>query len=249
MSRIDFTPAQTTQIPTRAKVPRSADSSNVSAAPRCTPPSPPVANTRIPARSARCEVAATVVAPSPPRAITGARSRTPHLAMPSVFASASSAAASSPTRTCPPRIAIVAGTAPLDRTTSSISRATRRLSGRGNPWAMIVLSRATTGRPSSRAVRTSSCTRISAPHDTRAPRSLGGVGRGVARVVLGEDLVERAAGVGEDLASLVGVARGGDLHGRGADLEHQAAGVEDPLVHAARGGLERVAELLAVVGD
>ena len=49
MSRIDFTPAHTTQIPTRASVPRSADSSKVSRAPRCTPPSPPVANTRMPA--------------------------------------------------------------------------------------------------------------------------------------------------------------------------------------------------------
>ena len=48
MSRIDFTPAQTTQIPTRASVPRSADSSKLSRAPRCTPPSPPVANTRMP---------------------------------------------------------------------------------------------------------------------------------------------------------------------------------------------------------
>ncbi len=173
MSRIDFTPAQTTQIPTRASVPRSADSSNVSCAPRWTPPSPPVANTRIPARSARCEVAATVVAPSPLRATTGARSRTPHLATPSVFASASSAASSRPTRTSPPRIAIVAGTAPCSRTTPSISRATRRLSGRGSPWAMIVLSSATTGRPSSRAVRTSSCKCM--------PRTLGGLTPGVAR--------------------------------------------------------------------
>ena len=91
-----------------------------------------------------------------PRASTGGRSRTPHLSTPSVFASASSASSSSPIRTSPPRIAIVAGTAPPARTTSSISRATRRLSGRGRPWAMIVLSSATTGRPSSRAVRTSS---------------------------------------------------------------------------------------------
>ena len=42
---------------------RSADSSNVSAAPRCTPPRPPVANTRMPARAASTEVAATVVPP------------------------------------------------------------------------------------------------------------------------------------------------------------------------------------------
>src|SRR3954453_20421145 len=251
MSRIDFTPAQTTQMPTRASVPRSADSSKLSAAPRWTPPSPPVANTRMPARSARCEVAATVVAPNPRRASTGARSRTPHLATPSVLASASSAASSRPIRTSPSTIAIVAGTAPLDRTPPSICFATRRLSGRGKPWAMIVLSSATTGRPSSRAVRTSSCTRMGG-HSSGGRPARGGSGGVVARlagVVLGEDLVERAAGVGEDLASLVGVAGGGDLHGRGADLEHQAAEVEDALVHAARGGLERVAELLAVAGD
>ena len=35
-------------------------------APRCTPPSPPVANTRMPASAARCAVAATVVAPRAP---------------------------------------------------------------------------------------------------------------------------------------------------------------------------------------
>src|SRR3954470_2047462 len=79
MSRIDFTPAHTTQIPTRASVPRSADSSNVSPPPRWTPPSPPVANTRMPARSARCEVAATVVAPSPWRAGRGAGAGPPPL--------------------------------------------------------------------------------------------------------------------------------------------------------------------------
>ena len=43
--------------------------------------------------------------------------------------------------------AMVAGTAPAGADASSISRATRRLSGRGRPWLMIVDSRATTGRP------------------------------------------------------------------------------------------------------
>jgi hypothetical protein len=52
-SRIDFTPAQTTVIGVLASVPRSADSSHVSRASRCTPPSPPVANVPIPARTAR----------------------------------------------------------------------------------------------------------------------------------------------------------------------------------------------------
>ena len=75
-SRIDFTPAQTTVIGVDARVTRSADSSKVSAAPRCTPPSPPVANTRMPARAASSEVDATVVAPVRPSATAAGRSRT-----------------------------------------------------------------------------------------------------------------------------------------------------------------------------
>ena len=49
MSSTDFTPEQTTRIGVSASTPRSADTSQVSLAPRCTPPSPPVANTPIPA--------------------------------------------------------------------------------------------------------------------------------------------------------------------------------------------------------
>ena len=81
-SSSDFTPAHTTTIGVRASVARSADSSKLTFASRCTPPRPPVANTPMPARAARCAVEATVVAPSPPRAITGPRSRTLHLATP-----------------------------------------------------------------------------------------------------------------------------------------------------------------------
>ena len=81
-SRIDFTPAQTIVTPVRASVVRSADSSQLSRASRWTPPSPPVANTRMPARAARWEVEATVVAAEPPPAITGARSRSPAFAKP-----------------------------------------------------------------------------------------------------------------------------------------------------------------------
>ena len=79
-SRIDFTPAQTTVIGVWPSVVRSADSSQLSRASRCTPPSPPVANTPIPARTASVAVAATVVAPVARRAITTARSRALHLA-------------------------------------------------------------------------------------------------------------------------------------------------------------------------
>ena len=150
-----MTPAQTTAIGVRARVTRSADSSKVCAASRCTPPSPPVANTPMPAAAATALVAATVVAPSAPVAAATARSRTESLATPSTVASRVSWASSRPTTSSPPIMPIVAGTAPASRTVRSISRATRRLSGRGRPCETMVLSRATTGRPSRRASATS----------------------------------------------------------------------------------------------
>ncbi len=66
MSRIDFTPAEITATSVRDSSVRSALVSKVCGAPRCTPPSPPVTNTRIPASAARRMVAATVVAPWTP---------------------------------------------------------------------------------------------------------------------------------------------------------------------------------------
>ena len=69
-------------------------------------------------------------------------------------------ASSRPTISSPPIMPMVAGTAPLSRTVCSISRATRRLSGRGRPCETIVLSSATTGRrpgaPGSHVRRTGS---------------------------------------------------------------------------------------------
>ena len=150
-SRIDFTPAQTTTIGVRASVVRSADSSKVAFASRCTPPRPPVAKTPMPAAAATALVAATVVAPSAPVAAATARSRTESLATPSAPARCSIWSSSRPTISSPPIMPMVAGTAPLSRTVCSISRATRRLSGRGRPCETIVLSSATTGRPSRRA--------------------------------------------------------------------------------------------------
>ena len=47
----------------------------VTSAPRCTPPMPPVANTRMPAMAAMIMVVATVVAPSSPRAMSTGKSR------------------------------------------------------------------------------------------------------------------------------------------------------------------------------
>ena len=153
-SRIDFTPAQTTVMPVAASVVRSADSSQLSRASRCTPPRPPVANTRMPARAARCEVEATVVAAEPPRATTGGevaharlhearrRARAPRARR----RPGRSAARRRRPRSWP-------GTAPSARTAASSSRATSRLRPRGSPWAIRVLSRATTGRAVPRAPR------------------------------------------------------------------------------------------------
>ena len=70
MSRIDFTPAQTTATSVWPSSVRSAEMSKLVSAPRCTPPSPPVTKTRMPASAASRIVAATVVAPCAPRAMT-----------------------------------------------------------------------------------------------------------------------------------------------------------------------------------
>ena len=116
---------------------------------------PPVAKTPIPARTASVAVAATVVAPVARRAITTDRSRALHLTTSSSVAITSSPSRSSPIRTIPSTIATVAGVAPSSRTISSTARATSRFSGRGRPWAISVLSSATTGRPASSASETS----------------------------------------------------------------------------------------------
>ena len=150
-SRIDFTPEQTTVMGVTDRVVRSADSSQLSRACRCTPPRPPVANTRMPASQARWLVAATVVAPQPPRLTSVATSRTLTLTTSSRLATWSRASSSRPIRTRPSRMAIVAGTAPRERTMSSTSVATRRFSGRGSPWLMMVDSRATTAAPAASA--------------------------------------------------------------------------------------------------
>ena len=68
-------------------------------APRCTPPMPPVANTRMPARAATASVAATVVEPGRPAATCAARLLRLSLAVSGAVASRSSSAAESPTRT------------------------------------------------------------------------------------------------------------------------------------------------------
>ena len=98
-------------------------------APRCTPPMPPVAKTSIPARFAAIMVAATVVAPVPPPAMQTARSARDSLATPVACASESSCPAPSPTCSVPSMTAMVAGTAPAARTSSSTCRAVSRFWG------------------------------------------------------------------------------------------------------------------------
>ena len=109
----------------------------------------------MPASAAMCAVAATVVAALLPCATIMAKSRIDALEMSSRLAIASSSARSKPTRIFPSSNAIVAGTAPASRTIRSHSSATSRLEGRGNPWLIIVDSRATTGRPDLSAASTS----------------------------------------------------------------------------------------------
>ena len=140
-------------------------------APRCTPPIPPVANTRIPAAWHAIIVAATVVAPQPPPAIAAARLRRdtfstdPRGAVPSV----SRSSRESPTSSRPALSATVAGTAPVSRMAASASVATSTFCGWAMPWLISVDSRPTTGRPSRSASATSGATaRCSAAITTSA---------------------------------------------------------------------------------
>ena len=152
-SRIDFTPAQTTRIRVRLSVVRSADSSQVSRAPRCTPPRPPVANTAIPAAGGqvggRGHRRRAVARPR------GDRRQVAHAGLDDVGRLGDAASAprrrgrSGPRRR---RRRSSPGRRRLARTAASISRAIRALSGRGRPWLMIVLSSATTGAPARQGV-------------------------------------------------------------------------------------------------
>ena len=103
----------------------------------------------------------------------------PAFAKSSPSASASSAGPSSPIRTAPSTTAIVAGTAPSRRTTSSSSRATSRLRPRGSPWAISVLSSATTGTPAASALATAGAMSMSPA--VMAAAILGGADPAVRR--------------------------------------------------------------------
>src|ERR1700722_10058876 len=146
MSRIDLAPAQTTATRVRESSTRSAEMSNVSSTPRCTPPMPPVAKISMPASPATNIVAATVVPAEPLRAATSARSRREALTTPPLnWPRRSISCRSRPTLKRPSMTAIVAGTAPISRTASSTVSAVSTLRGKGMPWVMIVDSSATIG--------------------------------------------------------------------------------------------------------
>ena len=132
-SRMDFAPALTTKTGIEANECRSADSSQVSWAPRCTPPKPPVAKNEMPAALAMCEVAATVVAALNFLALTVAKSLMEAFKMLVSLAIRSKPSESKPTFITPSIMAIVAGVAPFERTISSTPRATSMLVGRGSP--------------------------------------------------------------------------------------------------------------------
>lgn len=101
-------------------------------------------------------VDATVVDAQPPAAMTGPRSRRDAFVTPSapILPKRSMSAGLRPTEITPSMMAIVAGVAPLRRTTSSTAVATATLRGYGMPCEMIVDSKATTGFPISIALRT-----------------------------------------------------------------------------------------------
>jgi hypothetical protein len=124
-----FTPALTTVTGVTDSSVRSALTSNVAPAPRCTPPRPPVVNTRMPASAASRIVDATVVAPCSPRATTYGRSRMLTLRTDASEPSSSSPSSSSPILGTPSSTAIVAGVAPSSRMICSTSRAIATLSG------------------------------------------------------------------------------------------------------------------------
>ena len=165
-----FGPAQTTATSLRASSSRSAEMSKLVSAPRCTPPMPSVAKTRMPAIAATIIVAATVVAPRPsaprpsrprrcaqPVSRKGRSRRLTLVTAGPARPSRSICSADRPTCSQPSITAMVAGTAPWARTSACTASAVATFCGQGMPWLMMVDSSATTGRPAASAAATSGC--------------------------------------------------------------------------------------------
>src|SRR5580704_18578901 len=223
MSRMDFTPAETTVIGVLDSNVRSADSSKVSLAPRCTPPRPPVANTRMPARAASTDVAATVVPPVTFLAIAMAMSRLLTLTTDSSVAMYSSSSRARPIFGTPSTRAIVAAVTEWPARIASNSRAASRLPGRGRPCEMIVDSSATTGVPACNAALTAGDT--STRDDTGTIVSLSVRAAGLVPL-LADDVEQRLArGVAGQLVPDEGHdARDGRGHRAGHMGREQQAG-------------------------
>mmetsp|Transcript_93880 Transcript_93880/g.236550 ORF Transcript_93880/g.236550 Transcript_93880/m.236550 type:complete len:250 (-) Transcript_93880:88-837(-) len=129
-SRMLLAPAQTTQTGVRPSSVRSAEVSQDSSAPRCTPPIPPVTKREIPAAFASSIVLETVVAPFSLAATTAARSRREtFLQARPRRARASSCSGPMPMCTLPSKMPIVAGVTPRSRRMASTSRAVSTFCG------------------------------------------------------------------------------------------------------------------------
>src|SRR5215210_6916703 len=238
---MDLTPEQTTATGVRARAARSAETSQLPRASRCTPPKPPVAKSLIPASAARWAVAATVVAPWLPFAAATARSRAESLATPAALAISSRSSGSRPTFAIPPITPTVAGTAPSARTACSACCATSRLSGLGRPWEIRVDSSATTGAPLSRASATSPRISRSKPCPNASFGTLRG-GLDATWVVVRGAVDEAAHRVG--LHPVLGERReqAGQLVALGGGVEPDVVGVggqdhRHPLVYLAHEGV------------
>ena len=171
-SRMLFAPALTTAVGVRASAARSALMSGRSVQPRCTPPMPPVANTRMLALAQAASVAATVVPPLARCALAAPRSRVLSLRTSRSWPRRSSCARLSPTCSVPSSMPTVAGTAPPLRTVVSSSTLSARFAGisaihsdrlhgdamgvRGKPCVSTAVSSATIGSPDASASHTSS---------------------------------------------------------------------------------------------
>ena len=149
-------PADTTATGIRDSAVRSAEMSPLSCASRCTPPMPPVANTRIALACAANMVAATVVEPGSPDETAAARLLRLIFATLGVVASCSNSVGVSPMRMAPSMTPMVAGVAPASRTICSSDNAVVTPSGCGRPCVTSVVSSATTGARTARACATSS---------------------------------------------------------------------------------------------
>ena len=144
----------------------------------------------IPAARATASVPPTVVAPVARWAAQAARSRGPSLRASGVNRSSSLSA--SPTRISPSRTPTVAGTAPAARTRCSLSIPTATPSGAGNPWAIRVVSSATTARSSASAVGdlVGQLQHARRPYPgiaVRMPLAMAAFDRSVGRNVFGRD--------------------------------------------------------------